>query len=198
MTVVLILSVGIVTGAALSSPAPRPTASICPGAKAVKPAVVAAIEDGTGVTATPTGSLPAQLVAQPTRLKLVPVFEQWAQVCGLPAALVEATCWWESGWQESAVSVTGAVGICQIEPNTVVAARALLGDETLDPRSVSDNIEMSAAYLRWLLDQTGGNRAQALAGYYQGITSLREHGILAVSRPYVAGISALLEQYRWS
>ncbi len=57
---------------------------------------------------------------------------------------------------------------------------------------------MSAAYLRWLLDQTGGSRDLALAGYYQGITSVREHGILAVSEPYVAGITALLADYQWS
>ena len=37
-------------------------------------------------------------------------------MCAVPAALVEATCWWESGWQEDAVSDTGAVGLCQIEP----------------------------------------------------------------------------------
>jgi soluble lytic murein transglycosylase-like protein len=76
--------------------------------------------------------------------------------------------------------------------------RRLLDNGTLDPRSSSDNIEMSAAYLRWLLDQTQGRQDLALAGYYQGITSVKEHGILAVSRPYVAGITALLRDYSWA
>ena len=57
---------------------------------------------------------------------------------------------------------------------------------------------MSAAYLRWLLDETGGSQDLTLAGYYQGLTSVREHGILTVSKPYVAGITALLNDYHWS
>ena len=146
----------------------------------------------------PSGDLPSPLLAQPARLDLLPVFRLWAAVCALPASLVEATCWWESGWQEDAVSATGAVGLCQIEPSAAETVRRLLDDGTLDPRSSSDNIEMSAAYLRWLLDETGGDQDLTLAGYYQGLTSVKEHGVLAVSKPYVAGITALLNDYHWS
>jgi soluble lytic murein transglycosylase-like protein len=195
MTVVLIVSTGIVTTAAFRvGPAPR-AISVCPGARTVR-APTTSVPGS--VTNLPTGSLPAPLVAQPVRLRLLPLFEQWASVCAVPVALVEATCWWESGWQEGVVSVTGAVGVCQIEPAAAQTVRGLLDDGSLDPRSSSDNIEMSAAYLRWLLDETGGRRDLALASYYQGLTSVREHGILAVSRPYVTGITALLRDYSWS
>ncbi len=194
MTVVLILSTGVVTAAALRPGSPSTEATICAGAR-----TRSATETGGAVAVTiASGSLPARLVAQPVRLGLLPVFRRWASICDLPAALVEATCWWESGWQQNVVSVTGAVGVCQIEPAAAQTVRGLLDDATLDPRSPSDNIEMSAAYLRWLLDETGGRQALALAGYYQGLTSVREHGVLAVSRPYVAGITALLHDYRWS
>jgi len=152
---------------------------------------------GTDVTV-PVGALPPKLVAQPTRLQLLPLFRRWASVCAVPASLIEATCWWESGWQENVRSVTGAIGVCQIEPDAAQTVRAILDDPSLDPHVPSDNIEMSAAYLRWLLDQTGGRRDLALAGYYQGPTSVREHGILAGSRPYVSGIDALLHDYSWS
>jgi N-acetylmuramoyl-L-alanine amidase len=193
MTLVLVVSLVAVTRAAWHS-APASSASpVCPGARtAVLPAA------GGGVPSVPSGDLPALLVSQPARLDLLPVFRHWAAVCALPAALVEATCWWESGWQQDAISVTGAVGLCQIEPAAAETARGLLDDPTLDPRSSSDNIEMSSAYLRWLLDETGGRQDLALAAYYQGLTSVREHGILAGSRPYVAGITALLRNYRWS
>jgi soluble lytic murein transglycosylase-like protein len=194
MTVVLVVSLGIVTGSAFRSPAPSADAAVCPSATAPVTAPGPTMSDDVAVSS----ELPAQLVAQPQRLQLLPLFRRWAAVCAVPAALVEATCWWESGWQEDEVSDTGAVGVCQIEPDTTRAVRALLGDEALDPRSASDNIEMSAAYLRWLLDQTGGRQDLALAGYYQGITSLREHGVLPVSRPYVAGIDALLHEYTWT
>jgi N-acetylmuramoyl-L-alanine amidase len=194
MTLVLVVSTALVTTAAFRI-GTRPTVvSVCPGAR-----TAAAVGAGVpaAVTTVPAGSVPAQLVAQPGRLGLVPVFHQWATVCAVPAALVEATCWWESGWQEDAVSDTGAVGLCQIEPAAAETIRGLLHDPTLDPHSSSDNIEMSAAYLRWLLDETGGDRDLALAAYYQGLTSVEEHGVLAVSRPYVAGINALLRQYTW-
>jgi soluble lytic murein transglycosylase-like protein len=194
MTVVLILSTGIVTTAAVEGGSPTAVVSVCPGAKRATP-----VEAGNSAPAlVSSGEVPEELASQPDRLRLLPVFRQWASICGLPAALVEATCWWESGWQEDEVSPTGAVGVCQIEPGAAETVRELLGDERLDPRSASDNIEISAAYLRWLLDETGGDRDETLAGYYQGLTSVREHGILAVSRPYVAGITALLHDYRWS
>jgi soluble lytic murein transglycosylase-like protein len=202
MAVVLVVSTAIVGATAASrSSSSLSGAPVCPGA----PTAGAGATVGAGSTAAsaehmsaPSGALPPALVAQPARLQLLPVFRQWASVCALPDALVEATCWWESGWQQDVVSDTGAIGVCQIEPDAAQTVRGLLGDAALDPRLASDNIEMSAAYLRWLLDQTGGRRDLALAAYYQGPTSVKEHGILAASRPYVSGITALLHEYRWS
>jgi soluble lytic murein transglycosylase-like protein len=199
MTVVLLVSTAVVTATAIdgaSSPAAVP---VCPGATAARATTTTTPAAGTEAAADfGSGVLPPLLLSQPERLRLVPVFDQWASICGIPAALVEATCWWESGWQEGEVSVTGAVGVCQIEPAAAATVRQLLGDASLDPHSASDNIEMSAAYLRWLLDENGGRRDLALASYYQGLTSVHHHGILPVSRPYVAGIEALLNDYRWS
>jgi soluble lytic murein transglycosylase-like protein len=194
MTVVLVVSTALVTTAAWrGGGSPAAVISVCPGARTTTMTSVAE-----GATPVAAGSLPAQLASQPDRLRLLPVFRQWASICGIPAALVEATCWWESGWQEGEVSVTGAVGVCQIEPAAAETVRGLLDDGSLDRGSSADNIEMSAAYLRWLLDETGGRQDLALAGYYQGLTSVKEHGILPVSRPYVTGITALLHTYTWS
>ena len=194
LTIVLVASAGIVTTGALRGGPPAAAVAVCPGARTT------ASPPDTDVAAADIapGALPATLMAQPTRLDLVPVFRQWASTCAIPVALLEATCWWESGWQQNEVSATGAVGVCQIEPGAAQTVRGLLGDGTLDPRTASDNIEISAAYLRWLLDETGGRQDLTLAGYYQGLTSLRRYGVLAVSRPYVAGITALLHDYSWS
>jgi soluble lytic murein transglycosylase-like protein len=196
MTVVLVVSVGVVGGSVAWRGGPSSSSpAVCAGAHA---AATAAAGAGAGADDVPAGALPAQLTTQPDRLQLLPVFRRWASICAVPAALVEATCWWESGWQENVVSVTGAVGLCQIEPDAAQTVRGLLDDTRLDPHSSSDNIEMAAAYLRWLLNQTDDQRDLALAGYYQGPTSVREHGILAGSRPYVTGIDALLHDYAWS
>ena len=200
MTIVLVVSTGIVTGAALRSTAVPSVVSVCRGAgteAATTAARTASVTSTSPATTAPAGALPPALEDMPTRLRLLPVFRQWASICALPAALVEATCWWESGWQQDVVSRTGAVGLCQIEPSAAQTVRQLLDDHSLDPHSATDNIEMSAAYLRWLLDETGGSQDLALAGYYQGPTSVKEHGILPGSRPYVTGISALLADYSW-
>lgn len=138
-----------------------------------------------------SSGLPAQLRADPARIALLPVFNQWASEFGVPSSLLEAMCWWESGWQRTVVSPTGAVGIGQLEPATTAFVQTvLLHDHGLDPWVTSDNIEMSAAFLGYLLQRTGGNEALALAGYYQGLRSVLAHGLLPTTHQYVSGILA--------
>ena len=132
--------------------------------------------------------LPAQVLAHPDRVQLQPVFQQWAGTFGVPVSLLEAMCWWESGWQNGVVSSTGAVGIGQLEPYTVSSLRISLGDPTLDPTVPSENIEMSAALLHDLLVQSGGSESVALASYYQGFTSVSQSGMFASTTQYVQGI----------
>jgi LysM repeat protein len=133
---------------------------------------------------------PASLLASSSRLTFVPLFQQWAAHFGVPASLLEGTCWWESGWQMGVVSPTGAVGIGQLEPSTVTTFRSVLGDPSLSASDTSDNIEIAAAYLHQLLAQTGGNQRLALAGYYQGLASVRRIGMLPSTVQYVQGVLA--------
>ncbi len=133
---------------------------------------------------------PASLLASSSRLTFVPLFQQWATHFGVPTALLEGTCWWESGWQTGVVSSTGAVGIGQLEPSTVTTFRSVLGDPSLSASDTSDNIEIAAAYLHQLLAQTGGNQRLALAGYYQGLASVRRIGMLPSTVQYVHGVLA--------
>jgi N-acetylmuramoyl-L-alanine amidase len=137
-----------------------------------------------------SNTLPAALLASPSRLALRPVFVRWADAFGVPPDLLEAMCWWESGWQTSVVSVTGAMGIGQLEPATVSAMRTQIGIPNLNPWVASDNIEMAAGFLHDLLVSTAGNVSLALAGYYQGLTSVAQVGILPSTAQYVQGITA--------
>jgi soluble lytic murein transglycosylase-like protein len=50
-------------------------------------------------------------------------------------------------------------------------AESLVG-APLDPARPADNIQMAAAYLRWLLDRYHGDLATTLAAYYQGHGSI--------------------------
>ena len=151
------------------------------------------LETGSGAppsTPVQRSTLPAALLARPDRLALLPTFQKWARAFGVPASLLEAMCWWESGWQMSVVSSTGAIGVGQLEPSTVRNLRLLLRDQTLAPTDPSDNIEMAAVYLHELLTQTGGDEGLALAGYYQGLSSVRQSGMFPSTKQYVHGILA--------
>jgi soluble lytic murein transglycosylase-like protein len=101
--------------------------------------------------------------------------------------LVLALAWWESGWNQSRVSETGAVGLMQVEPASAKeAGPALLGREVNldDP---SDNADVGVAILREDLDAFSSPE-KALAAYYQGPTSLRAHGMYPDTQQYVEGI----------
>jgi N-acetylmuramoyl-L-alanine amidase len=140
---------------------------------------------------------PAGLTAYPARLALRPDFQHWARVEGISAGLLEAVAWVESGWQARVVSPTGAVGVAQIEPPTAAfISHDLLGlPHTLDSRRPNQNIEMEAAYLAFLLRQTNGSVANAVGGYYQGLTSLLKHGPLPSARRYVSLVGRLWNQF---
>ncbi|HEY5025130.1 MAG TPA: LysM peptidoglycan-binding domain-containing protein [Acidimicrobiales bacterium] len=139
----------------------------------------------------PGGPLPTTLLAHPDRLSLRPAFLSAASASGVAPSLLEALCWWESGWQSGATSPTGAIGLCQLEPSTVTYARTtLLHNPNLDPRAPSDNIAMAAAYIQNLTTRDGGNVRTAIAAYYQGLSSVQSRGMLGSTQNYVTGIFA--------
>ena len=139
---------------------------------------------------TAAGGLPSALIDDPTKLALQPIFSYWAERFGLPSSLLEAMCWWESGWQSGVTSVTGAQGIGQLEPATVSAMQSQIGTWHLAPYTATDNIEMAAAYLHDLMVDTGGTPGMALASYYQGLASVEKIGLLPSTEQYVSGIEA--------
>jgi soluble lytic murein transglycosylase-like protein len=116
-----------------------------------------------------------------------PLFVKWAAHYGVPADLLEATAWIESGWQTGVISKTGAIGVGQLEPSTVDFVRLLVGIK-LNPYSANDNIRMSARFMRYLLDRTGNNVPLALAAYYQGLRSISTRPALPDTMQYVAAI----------
>jgi soluble lytic murein transglycosylase-like protein len=62
--------------------------------------------------------------------------------------------------------------------------------------NADDNIRMSARFLRFLLDGTGGDPTRTLAAYYQGLRSVRTGPILAETKQYVATVLAFRPFFR--
>ncbi len=140
-----------------------------------------------------TSGLPARLRANPARMTYIPTFDRWALAYGVPADLLKATTYLESGWQNTVVSSTGAVGIGQLMPGTVVHMNDILGTD-LHATVPDQNIRMSARYLAWLISRTGSTRT-ALAGYYQGLTSVEVRGLYPSTIAYVEGVQALRRRF---
>jgi N-acetylmuramoyl-L-alanine amidase len=137
------------------------------------------------------GKGPARLQAHPERLSLTPRFDYWAKQYGVPADLLKGLAWYESGWQNHVVSSTGAIGVGQLMPFTSdFVSSQLLRNPGLDPKKVDDNIRMSARFLRFLLDRTGGASGLALAAYYQGLARTQQGKFFDDTKRYVAGVSA--------
>lgn len=158
-----------------------------PAAQPARPtAPVAAVVDS---------RLPARLRELPERLALLPTFDAAANRHRVPADLLKALTWLESGWQNDKVSSTGAVGIGQLMPATVSFVSDILLRAKLDPTLPGDNIEMSARFLAYLLAQTGGREATALASYYQGLASVRRFGPGRATERYVADVLALRRNF---
>jgi soluble lytic murein transglycosylase len=89
----------------------------------------------------------------------------------LVAAVIQA----ESGWQPSARSRVGAVGLMQVMPSTAeeLAERDLVDADRFDPANLEDpavNIEYGTAYLRYLVERYHEIEI-ALAAYNAGLAN---------------------------
>lgn len=83
----------------------------------------------------------------------------------IPASLLDAQEWFESGFNPGAVSLTGAFGISQFEPATAKEYGAVQGTTTAD---VTSQINAQADLMSTLLSNYGGSITDALSAYNAG------------------------------
>ena len=114
---------------------------------------------------------------------------------GVPASLATAIAWQESGFNNAAVSSANARGVMQVMPGTWDYVQQNLAQRTLDPNSATDNVHAGVLYLKRLLADTGGDEATAIAGYYQGLGSVRSRGLYDDTQQYVANVQALRSRF---
>jgi soluble lytic murein transglycosylase-like protein len=132
-------------------------------------------------------SLETRAVRRSDRLDPRPILREAALRHQLDPKLVLAVSYWESGWDQSRVSQTGAVGLMQVEPATAQEAGPALLGRVVDITDPFDNADVGAAVLKEDLDAFH-DTSMALAAYYQGPTSLRAHGMFPDTQQYVQGI----------
>jgi soluble lytic murein transglycosylase-like protein len=98
----------------------------------------------------------------------------------------------ESGFDPTASSSAGALGLTQLMPST---AASLGVSEPLNP---AQSIEGGARYLSQLLHQFGGSTADALAAYNAGPGAVEQYGGVppyAETRQYVAKVLGYAASY---
>jgi soluble lytic murein transglycosylase-like protein len=114
---------------------------------------------------------------------------------GVSPSLAAAIAWQESGFNNSMVSSANARGVMQVMPGTWDYVQQNLAQGQLDPNSATDNVHAGVLYLRRLLDETGGDESSAIAGYYQGLKSVRERGMYDDTSQYVDNVQALRARF---
>lgn len=110
---------------------------------------------------------------------------------GAPGDLAAAIAWQESGFNNALTSSAGARGIMQIMPGTWDWIDRTLARPPLNRASAADNVRAGSLFLGQLLKETGGDVPTAVAGYYQGLGSVRRNGMLPETRRYVDNVLAL-------
>jgi LysM repeat protein len=152
------------------------------------PATEVARAEDPAPTQTPAVETPAPA---PGRVTSEEIHHVASDHVGVDGSLASAIAWQESGFNNAMVSHANARGVMQVMPGTWDWVQENLADRPLDPESPTDNVEAGALYLRQLLDETGGDERLAAAGYYQGLASVREIGMLPETEQYVDNVMAL-------
>jgi peptidoglycan hydrolase-like protein with peptidoglycan-binding domain len=125
-----------------------------------------------------------------SRSGIVSSLNRWAAHYGVSSDLVRALAWQESGFQNHVRSRKGAVGVMQVIPATrFFVERFLIGLRV--PRNADGNIRVGVAFLDHLLTRFRGDVRLAVGAYYQGLASVRRHGLGRPTRHFVANVIAL-------
>ena len=119
-----------------------------------------------------------------------------ASAHGVSPSLAAAIAWQESGFNNGMVSSANARGVMQVMPGTWdYVQQNLAGGRQLDPNSATDNVHAGVMYLRRLIGDAGGDESAAIAGYYQGLASVRDRGMFDDTKQYVANVQALRSRF---
>jgi N-acetylmuramoyl-L-alanine amidase len=128
----------------------------------------------------------------PSRAQMHDLIVRVARANHVDPALALAVSWQEAGWSMRQVSVANAIGAMQVIPSTGDWISSVVG-RRLNLLNPHDNVTAGVVLLR-VLDQAAGER-NAIAGYYQGLASVRTHGMFADTKHYVANVLALKARF---
>ena len=131
-------------------------------------------------------------VAQPSHGAVAAMVAAEARRQGVRPALALAIAYQESGFSQRVVSGTDAVGIMQLQAYTATWLTDYTG-QVIDRYSVAGNIRGGVTLLRILRQQA--SETDSIAGYYQGLASVRARGYYRDTVAYIRSVHALEGRY---
>ena len=131
----------------------------------------------------------------PSRAAVAAMIRATAARWHVDARLALAVSYMEAGFNQRMVSPVGAIGAMQVMPETGRYLSAYVVHRTLHIRRAQDNVTAGVALLSVLLGETRGDLRTAVAGYYQGLASVRQRGMYDDTKRYVANVLALRNRF---
>jgi hypothetical protein len=111
---------------------------------------------------------------------------------GLPANLLMAIAWQESGWNQHVIAWDGGIGVMQLMPYTAMSLNASTHFRR-DPYHLVDNIYLGATYLDYLWHNFHGNLPEVISAYNEGGWAVVHRGIF--NWRYVNNVLALMNRF---
>ncbi|MDO5700082.1 MAG: LysM peptidoglycan-binding domain-containing protein [Bowdeniella nasicola] len=130
----------------------------------------------------------------PSREQMKAKVRATAVSMGVDPSLALAIAYQESGFNHRSVSPANAIGTMQVIPSSGVWASDLVGRKLnlLDP---NDNVVAGVAIIRQLL-RSADTLDDAIAGYYQGLGSVKRNGMFADTKFYVQRVKGHQQNFR--
>ena len=128
-----------------------------------------------------------------SRGQVVALLHRAAAIYGLPANLLLAIAWQESGWYQHVIAWDGGIGVMQLMPYTAMGLNIQTGIRR-DPYHLWDNILLGTTYLRSLWNGFHGNLVRIISAYNEGGWAVIHRGIF--NWRYVNNVLSLMRIFR--
>ncbi|MBO0791305.1 MAG: transglycosylase SLT domain-containing protein, partial [Ktedonobacteraceae bacterium] len=129
---------------------------------------------------------------QSTRPQVEKLLRRAAARHHLPAGLVLAIAWQESGWNQHIIGRDGGIGVMQLMPYTARGLNIQVRGRH-DPYKLSGNIELGVVYLHTLWTNFHGNTTKVISAYNEGGWNVVHRGIY--NWRYVNNVRALMRRF---
>jgi soluble lytic murein transglycosylase-like protein len=136
--------------------------------------------------AVPLAPASGTVAEAPTPLELA---DAAADRYGLPRVLVRSVMAAESGFEPSAISPKGAIGLMQLMPGTAQVLGA-------DPHDPAQNVDAGTRYLRDLLEKYNYGLRHALAAYNAGPGAVEKYNGVPPYRETIDYIARIEKKLR--